>query len=369
MRSRRVLVLLGVAIVGVIALANVLLQYAPPSEWINLDNISLGDTLSVNHTVNDDLVLVGDQIDLEADARISGDAALVGANMTVMAEVQGDLTALGERVTLDSRAQIHGDSTFLVSEAVIDGRIDGDLNVRGEQITILEGAQITGAVFACGGVVNDQRVSPPALGNCNDSEIMSVVEPLRSLGNFNSGTVALGSIVAIFSLLGTLGLSGLSVLAVVIFPRQISHIEEAVSTYPQRLGLTGFMVILLLVGITFGVAMIFAAVPPLGLILLPFYLIAALIFLGMSLSGWITMSLLVGDMITSRLTKATLPPLIIAVVGNIMLVLACNALLLTSVGQVGGLIGMVVVVSVGLGGTLITRLGTKPIHKSYLVQG
>ena len=369
MRNRRVLVLLGVAIVSVIALSNVLLRYVVPSEWINSDNIALGETLAVNETVNDDLVLVGNQLDLQADAVVQGDAALVGAAITVMGQVEGDLTVLGESVTLDSSAHIRGDALFLVSEAVIAGQVDGELNIRSEQITILEDARIDGLIYACGGSITDNRINPAGLGNCNDSELTSLLEPLQSISGLNQEWLAFEFVKAIFSLLVTLGLSGLAVLAVVIFPRQISHIEEAVSANPQRVGLTGFMVILLLVGISFAFAVLLAAAPLLGMIVLPVYLLIALIFLGMALSGWITMSLVVGDLLTSRVIKTPLPPLIIAVVGNIVLVLISNVLLLNPIGQALGLIVMLGVVSAGLGGTLITRLGTRPIHRSYLVQG
>lgn len=369
MRNRRVLVLLGVAIVSVIALANVLRQYVVPSEWIDTDNIALGENLTVNEAVTDDLVMVGNLVDLQADAVVSGDAALVGASITVTGQVQGDLTVLGEFVTLDSSAHIAGDAVLLVGEAVIGGRVDGELNIRSEQITILEGARIEGMIYACGGPVTDQRVNPAALGSCNDSELTSLLEPLQTVGGWNQEWLAFEFVKAIFSLLATLGLSGLAVLAVVIFPRQISHIEEAVSLNPQRVGLTGFMVILLLVGITFAFAALLAVAPFLGLVVLPVYLVIALMFLGMALSGWITMSLLVGDLLTSRVIKTPLPPLIIAVVGNIVLVLAGNVLLLNPIGQAFGLIVMLVVVSAGLGGALTTRLGTRPIHKSYLVQG
>jgi hypothetical protein len=130
------------------------------------------------------------------------------------------------------------------------------------------------------------------------------------------------------------------------------------------------MMILLAVGITVALALVVVSVPPLGIILVPVYLLIALLFFGMVLTGWITITLITGDMLLRRLGRVnTLPPLIIAAVGNISLLLVWNILALNEYGRLGGTIILILLGSVGLGATLITRMGTRPLHRRYLVQG
>jgi hypothetical protein len=129
------------------------------------------------------------------------------------------------------------------------------------------------------------------------------------------------------------------------------------------------MMILLALGVSFAVGLAVVAIPVLGLVIVPVYLLAALLFFGMTLAGWITVTLVVGDLILRRLNLSTLPPLVITAVGNVALLLVWNVLALTDITRLLALFGLIGLGSVGLGAAFVTRMGTKPVHRSYLVQG
>jgi hypothetical protein len=167
--------------------------------------------------------------------------------------------------------------------------------------------------------------------------------------------------------MGSLAFSGLAILAVVVFPRQISHIEEAIQLHAPRLGGIGLLLFLFAIGVTFAVAVVVSIIPPLAIILVPLYLVAALIFLGMMLAGWITITLLCGQLLLRRF-NLKLPPLVMVVVGNIALAIVWHVLMLIPFLQpLAGLL-VIALVAVGLGATAVTRLGTRPMHRSYLIQ-
>lgn len=369
MRSRRALIILGLAVIGVIVLANLLRQVVLPATLIDTDNIVLGETYRLDRRISDDLVVLADSITLESSSYVRGDVALIGGRVSVGGRVDGDLTVLSERVHIEPGAIIRGDTTLLVAEAIIDGRISGELNIRSDAVTIQPDALIDSDVYICADSLTDQRAGEQVILPCNQSIILADLEPLDALRHLNSAEIAFGAGGAILSLAASLGLSGLAVLAVAIFPRQISHIEEAIRARPRNQGILGFMLILLLLGISFAVAVALAALPVLGLLLIPLYLIVGLVVLGMALAGWVTVALVCGDVLLSRVVKAPLPPLIIAAVGNIALVGVWHLLVLTPYSRVIGLGLALLLVCVGLGGVLTTRLGTKPVYRSYLVQG
>src|SRR5690606_30075795 len=142
-----------------------------------------------------------------------------------------------------------------------------------------------------------------------------------------------------------------------------------VHTGPRSLGGTGLMMMALAAGVTFALIAAVVAVPPLGLVLVPVYVLAALVFFGMALAGWITITLVIGDFLLRRIGRVALPPLVIAAVGNLTLLLVWNLLALHPTTRILGLIGLIGLGTIGLGATFITRLGTRPVHRSYLVQG
>jgi hypothetical protein len=145
----------------------------------------------------------------------------------------------------------------------------------------------------------------------------------------------------------------------------VALVLEALEVWTLRIGDLTYLGPIALVAVGLAVVVI----PVLGLVIVPVYLLAALLFFGMTLAGWITVTLVVGDLILRRLQLSTLPPLVITAVGNVALLLVWNVLALTDFTRLLGLLGLIGLGSVGLGAAFVTRMGTKPVHRSYLVQG
>jgi hypothetical protein len=366
MRSRWALLILVLAVIGMVVGANAVRRTILHQPLFEADNIGLGGIYDLNQPLRGDLAVLAEQIILHENSAVSGDAALVGGWMSIAGRVGGDVTALGESFAMQPGAHIHGNLTLLVGAAVIDGRIDGELNIRGDQVTIRPDAHIGGLVYACGDTLLDERAAAPPHRPCSQSALLADLEPLQALRHAAPGELALGLLMGA-SLLMSLSFSGLAALGVVVFPRQISHIEQAIRSNPRSAGARGLMLLLLLGGITSVLLVLLARATPLGLLLIPVYFVLGLVFLGMTLAGWVTVALLVGDVLLGWLTRAALPPLMIALVGNVALVVGLH--IAARLWLPAALALLLLLAIVGLGGAFSTRLGTRPVHRSYLVQG
>lgn len=371
---RRGLLFLGLGCIALVVLANTLRDAVMRQPLVDSGSVALGQSYQLDGQHDDDLAALAETIDLKAGSIVYGDAALIGGTITVDGRINGDLTAVGESLLLGPEAEITGEATFLVREVTISGRIHGALNVRGEHLQINPDAKLTGDIFACAGnIVFQENLRVGQVRPCSESETLAHLE---SGDVFRDTDIALpplniriGSSPGVgwlISILSALALSGLSVLAVVIFPRQISHMEESIRANPRGLGGIGFMMFLLAIGISFAFAVLLAIVPPLGVLLIPVYFIAALIFFGMLLAGWVTTALLFGDLLLRRFTRTAFPPLVAAAVGNFTFFFLWQILLFV---PFAALLALAVPTSIGLGAVIFTRIGTKPSHKSYFVQG
>ncbi|MAS37718.1 MAG: hypothetical protein CL610_27225 [Anaerolineaceae bacterium] len=372
---RKGLIILALMVIGIVALANAARHTFSQQPGFRSTQINLEDSYTLYGPVPEDLVVVAETVDLQADSRVDGNVALIGSQVDVSGPVAGDLTVMAESVNIYDGAHIEGNTTLLADAVFVEGQIDGTLHVRSSILDVTETAAIGGQVFACSDELTDGRVDGAGIQSCEESDLWSSTRTLETLRDPNfvlpllNITIGGTAIAVLFTALGSLALSGLSILAVVIFPRQISHIEEAVRTGSRGLSGTGLMIVALAAGVTFALGLAVVVVPVLGLVLVPVYIIAALLFCGMALAGWITVTLVVGDVLLQRINMHTAPPLIIAAIGNITLLLAWNLLVLHPITRIIAVAAIAVLGIVGLGAAFTTRMGTRPVHRSYLVQG
>lgn len=336
-------------------------------------NIALGASYRLDRAVEGDVAAFAESIELLSGSSVGGDAAFVGGRMRIDGEVNGSLTAVGDQIRFGPEALIRGDATLLVREVILDGQIDGVINIRGERLEIAPDARFERQVYACTSALLDARSDAPALLSCEDSAAFSSLDsgeivPLLDLISQPGGAETLVTNI-VFSTIGGLTLACLSILAVVVFPRQISHMEEAVRTNPRNLGAIGFMILLLALGITAAYIVLLALLPPLGVALLPLFMAAALVVGAMLLAGWVTIALRTGDFLIRRFASATLPPLVAAVAGSLVLAGVWSILALIPFGGLLALLAWLVPASIGLGAVALTRVGTRSARRSYFVQG
>ena len=446
MQSRWKLLFLGCAVVALVALANGVRQRVFQSGALTSESITFTQSYQLADTVTDDVVVMAEDIDVNINSHVMGDAALMGSTVSVAGDVSGDLTVLSDTFTLGPDAHITGDATLLVQHVTLDGRIDGDLTIQSDDVTINQGADFSGEVITCADSFTDNRSDARPVVNCADGFTQPGVLAARSdallslqtgaehfdlsfspPGSDNSFTLELpnpetlnaprwwlpmfapnadsadgtsvtppslllpmsvGALVSslneaassatvviepqvsgpnaafgvLFSVLGSLALSGIAVLTVTLFPRQIRHIEDAVRIMPRSAGSIGLMLFVLATGVTLAVGLLLAALPPVGLIVVPFYLLAALLLLGMMVAGWISLSVIVGEWLLQRLTRSTFPPLVTVAVGAMGLFAAAHVIALLPFGVFVVLLVILLVGSVGLGAALTTRMGTRPLR-------
>jgi hypothetical protein len=330
------------------------------------------DDYRLESAVNEPLVVVAKDIGIAAP--VNGDTALVGDTIIVDNQINGDLTLMGDGLTMLPTSHVSGDASLVGSDVVVGGIIEGSATVIADTLTITSDAQISGDVTACVDTVTDER-SAGQIRPCSDSETLGTFfRTLDSATRFDStlaGAAGGGLSIAalLFSGFTSLLLTGVSALVVAAFPRHISYIEEAVLTIPRRMGRIGILTFLLAVGIGVAVTAVVAVVPPVGLVVLPVALVAGLAFLAMTVAGWITVAMVVGNWLLRRSSRAVLPPLVVASVGSVLLFIVWHMLALIPFGLPVALLLMVVLGSIGLGAVVKTRLGTRPVRRSYLVQG
>ncbi len=370
MRSRRNLLVFAAAVIGVLVLA-LLLRQPVAQRAVPDDNVILQSyTLTGAHP--DDLVIAGEVVGLDVNSRVAGNASLLGDSIAVAGTVEGDLGAIGDTLLVNSGASIAGNANLVGSDVTFGGSVAGDLHVSAERVTLLPGAHITGVVDICSDNVDDQRADAPAPTCVNAG--LNPFATLIALRDTTLGGSTLGARIDTlatlgFAVVGMVILTGLSVLLVTFFPRQISHIEEAMRARPRGFGGVGIAVYALALGIFFAMILLMATLPPLGLLLVPVFLIFLLVLVILTMTGLVTAVIMIGDWLLSRTSRMPTPPLVAAVAGSLALSVALGAVALLPFGFAISLLLLGLFSAVGLGASLFTRIGTRPVGRTYFIQG
>ena len=335
-------------------------------------NVILQSNYRLSDTHDDSLVVFGSVVELDAGSRVTGDASFITDKLNITGEVDGDLNVLGGSLTVAEGAQIGGDVNATGTTVTFGGNVNGDLLISAENIILLPSAQISGTIDACAPNVIDQRVGVSQT-TCTDdgfnpfAALIAVRE--TAMGSTTFGARLDSAITILVGVVCTILLTGASALVVTLFPRQISHIEEAVRARPRRLGSIGVATYALTLGLALVLIVVLANLPPLGLLLVPFYLILTILLLILSFAGLITLALMLGDWLARRISKLHTPPLIAAMIGSVLLSAGLALISLLPFGFAISFLLLGVISSVGLGGALATRIGTRSVQRAYFVQG
>lgn len=307
----------------------------------------------------DALVVFGQStIALEQNSRVTGDVSLIavsGSPVRVDGRIEGDLTVFGGPVSIGEYAVVRGATTVISDKVDLQGRLEGDVLLQSSETTIGAQADLRSTVSVCGqriSEVTDMRSSPMPLSTC------------IGWGSVNPGPLLL----LIVGSLATLMFSGLSVLAVTIFPQQVSQMEDAIRHRPRRLAGVGLAALALVIGLAAAVVLLLAAGPFIGAVLTPIYLVFVLSVFAACLAGAVTLAQMLGDALMRRLGLHG-PPVITAFVGAVLLALPLTLLLLVPWVGLIALLVIVALVIVALGAALDTCLGTRTARQRYFVQG
>ena len=272
-------------------------------------------TVESGDTFEGDLVVFGGNVTIEEDASLNGDLVVVGGTIKSNGETSGSMVVVGGQISLEESALVTGDVVTI-----------------GGQLERAEGANIEGEVvnnvapnisFPAG------RIPPTA----PDAPTIPNVAPPNIHIDFNP----FGEFFGI--LIWAVGAAAFAMLLALFWQPQIERTGQAIISQPVMTGAIGLLACVVS-------AILFFTVLP--LLILPF----AWFF------GVIAMGLQVGERLAKSFNQEWTPPLTIGF-GTFLLVLA------------GGIIGLVpclggiflfLIGLVGIGATVITLFGTRPIQ-------
>lgn len=375
MRNPRKISLLVFVVIGMVGLASAARYWLVDRPQVHKNDVIFSDNYRLSDIYRDSLAVVADTIVLDSESYVTGDAALMGSEARVDGRVDGNLTLTGDSLLLGAAGKVQGDLSAMGTDINLDGVVEGQVTVIGDTLVIQRGAQLSGAIVACVETITDQRPDAPLIKACQDEDaLLAVFAPLQGLSQgFDLSQMAMSSGMRgaglLFSLSASLLLTGLSALAVMIFPRQFSLMQDAILSNPRSLAALGVMALLLMIGLSAGMAFLLTWIPASGVILVPLGLLLGLGLLVMVISGWITVALLLGDFVLRHVARSILPPAITVAVGSLLLFTLWFVLAAIPFGGIVSLLLMALLGSAGLGGALATRLGTRPLRRRYFVQG
>lgn len=376
--QKRGWVVLAIIIIAIIILAGLARNALVGNLPSRSDNVVLDEvyTLTTGSQIDDGLVVLSNVVALEAGSTIQGDVSLVvGSETTISGIINGNLTVMGDVMHLNPESIIVGNLTFIGSDVTLAGTVGGQVEIISDRLVFQETFNwvdaVPASVYACAEIYDatgDIFVRP--CGESAFADQKTRVAELLSPITLQIGDISLlVGFHLLISTLSSLVLAGLSTLVVVTFPRQVSHIEEALHTHPITQGITGLLAVLGVIGITFTVVILLSDIPALGIFALFIYLLG-LVALGiMLIFGWATATLMIGDVLLRRFTKLSFPPFIVTALGNLILIALWNLLGLTLQTGIVALALAVLIGTFGLGAVINTRLGTRASYQSHLVQG
>jgi hypothetical protein len=274
---------------------------------------------------------MGKDVVVEEDEEIDGDAVALGGSMEVRGTVTGNAVAIGGDVDIVSTGIVEGDAVSVGGQVTKHGQAV----VRGEKVSI---AFLSGPRF----------------------RFPSVHAPFPFVMNrFNAPAWAFFARIIKILLFIFIGIVIISIL-----PRHVSKIKEKVKQDFLKSGLVGLAAEILIIPI-FILLIITIIGIPVALLVEPLLIIAALIL------GYTGVCLFVGEKLQEHTSLKPDTKIMILVIG--ILAVELVPLLARVLGFFGGpfsplgwivafigwMIGYVVI-TVGLGASILTRLGTRP---------
>jgi hypothetical protein len=276
-------------------------------------------TLESGEEVNGDVVVFGGDVVLEEDSFVNGTVFVMGGSATVAGEVDAELVVFGGNVELKSTAFI-----------------GSDLVAWGGQVERAEGAVVEGNVLEG---VTTRFFRGPRIVRAVPFPPTPEMVPLEAGPRFFFNTM-----MDIFkAVITALALMALGLLVVLFLPRQTETVGQAVLAAPLPSLGVGFLTAVVAVGLT--------ALLAITICLSPIALFIGLIATVAGFFGWIAVGLLVGQKLLEGL-KAQEPAPLVAVVIGVLLISLISAL------PCLGFFVFLGVVSLGLGGVVLTRFGT-----------
>jgi len=264
-----------------------------------------------------DLTVVAGKVELQEGSLVEGTVVIVGSEAAIDGEVTGNVIAWGGQVSLGPAAVVHGDAVIL-----------GTLRRH-------ENAQIMGAVIdglRPNGVTEYLAKILPSRPQGALAELPALpTPPSRQIG------YTAGSLTTLLMILGG------AALVITLLPTQVGRMGHAMGKHaPLSLGVGALTIILVLVLL------------PILIILclgIPFAIVLAIAFTLCGVLGWVAAGRMAGRRMARTLRTNRLSALGETLLGTLIITL------LSMVPCAGFLLALAIV-SWGVGGAVLTRLGT-----------
>ncbi|MFP3855294.1 MAG: hypothetical protein ACLFWD_13480 [Anaerolineales bacterium] len=279
---------------------------------------------------------------------------IFGGNFTLeLGEtMNGDLAVFGGSVVLEEGSVLDGALVVMGGNAVVAGRVTGDVATMGGNIDLLQSSVVQGNIFTLGGNldvdlgadVQGDVISEDGFDVPFSPRIGPMLRPV--IPNIRMDFSPLATI--LWFGFRTLLLAALAVMVVMFWPLAAERTAQAIVSNPLATGGLGLL--------TFLVSPIVLIMLTITILLIPVSLIALIVLIVASVFGWIAVGLEVGHRLAASL-KWEMHPAASAGLGTLLLTFV--------VGGIGmipciGWIAPFIVASLGLGGVILTRFGSKP---------
>ncbi len=271
-------------------------------------------TLEDGEILNEDLNVLGGTVTLEKGSTVNGNVSLVAGTLTVYGKVTGNILATGGYIKLGDTAVISGNVSVAGayldrdSASIVDGEIDTELSSPFD-ITLPGGVHIP--------------------------DVSLTVSPVWS---------------AMWFLARVFMIAALAVLLMMFLENPTVRIAKTVIAQPLISGGLGLLTLIVAPFVLF--------ILTITILLIPVALLLFVALFLMGIFGWIAVGYEVGVRFAHMLGREWAPPLA-AGVGTFILTFVTLGLCSVDLIQCVGWVFPVLVVSLGLGAVLLTRLGTQ----------
>ncbi len=283
------------------------------------------------YTTSEGVFKFGNDVVVEEDEEVEGNVVALGGNIQIKGSVTGDVVAIGGDVDVFSTGMVEGDAVSIGGHVIKRGQAV----VRGEKVSI--------------GFLSGPRFKFP---------FMNTVPPFM-FSHFQIPAWAF--FVRIFKILFFIFLG---IVVISILPKNVTKVKEKVKHDFLKSGLVGLAAEILAIPI-FLLLIITIIGIPVALLVQPLLILAALIL------GYTGTCLFIGEKLqeqTSLKPETKIMILVIGILAVELVPLAARVLgifggpfspLALIITLIGWIIGYVVI-TVGLGASILTRLGTRP---------
>jgi len=302
-----------------------------------------------------DLTAFGSTITVpETELRV-GSISSFGGPVTIDGAVRGDVMGMGGAVRVNG--SVDGAVASLGGPVYVSGTVDGDIAVFGGSVSLADGSHVTGSVAVFGGSVD--RAEGATLDGQTAAFSTGITDLLLSGVRKSSadhqprrrdvtGAWISGNVSALL----------LTLLIALLFPNATRTVADNITARPGAAAAHGIVTLLLV-----GPVCVLLAITCIGLVGIP--LVLALVGVA-DLLGIVAVNLIVGRKTAGALNWTVGSVLGLAVIGALVLRLVAVVSFAPLLGMAAGIVGLLVAIF-GVGGAVMTRLGTDPTG-SFIVR-